>query len=84
MIEQDFIYFFICIVVQAVTRSPPATGILSSHLGHFMWVSWWTKLGLDRFFLRSSHSTISILPVAVYDGCGIVAFVYWFGLKQYL
>ena len=24
------------------------------------------------------------LPVAVYDGCGIVVFVYWLRLKQYL
>ena len=24
------------------------------------------------------------MPVAVYDGCGIVAFVYWLRLKQYL
>ena len=23
------------------------------------------------------------MPVAVYDGCGIVAFVYWLRLKQY-
>ena len=25
-----------------------------------------------------------ISPVAVYDGCGSVAFVYWLRLKQYL
>ena len=24
------------------------------------------------------------MPVAVYEGCGFVAFVYWFRLKQYL
>ena len=27
---------------------------------------------------------IMCLPVAVYDGCGIVAFVYWLRLNQYL
>ena len=31
-------------------------------------------LGMNRFGL----------PVAVYDGCGIVTFVYWLRLKQYL
>ena len=30
-----------------------------------------------KFYVRCS-------PVAVYDGCGIVAFVYWLKLKQYL
>ena len=38
------------LVAQAVRRSPPTAGIPSSRLGHFMWVSWWTKRGLGRFF----------------------------------
>ena len=37
-------------MAQAVRRSPPTAGIPSSRLGHSMWVSWWTKRGLGRFF----------------------------------
>ena len=37
-------------MVQAVRLSPPTAGVPSSRLGHSMWVSWWTKLGLGRFF----------------------------------
>ena len=37
------------LMVQAVRRSPPTTGVPSSHLGHAMWVLWWTKRGLGRF-----------------------------------
>ena len=39
-----------CLMAQAVRRSPPTAGVPSSHLGHSMWVSWWTKQGLGRFF----------------------------------
>ena len=48
---------------------------------------------LETCFLRlpsrtcpcSEHSDYkNAAPVAVYDGCGIVAFVYWLRLKQYL
>ena len=38
------------LVAQAVRRSPPTAGDPSSRLGHSMWVSWWTKRGLGRFF----------------------------------
>ena len=38
------------LVAQAVRRSPPTAGVPSSRLGHSMWVSWWTKRGLGRFF----------------------------------
>ena len=38
------------LVTQAVKRSPPTAGVTSSRLGHFLWVSWWTKRGLVRFF----------------------------------
>ena len=38
------------LVAQAVRHSPPTTGVPSLHLGHSMWVSWWTKRGLGRFF----------------------------------
>ena len=45
-----------------VTHSPPTARVPSSHLGHSMWVSWWTKWSLGRFFsgfLLSSPSQIS-------------------------
>ena len=38
------------LVAQAVRRSPPTAGVPSSRLGPTMWVSWWTKRGLGRFF----------------------------------
>ena len=38
------------LVAQAVSRSPPTAGVPSSGLGHSMWVSWWMKRGLGRFF----------------------------------
>ena len=38
------------LVAQAVRRSPPSAGVPSSRLGSSMWVSWWTKRGLGRFF----------------------------------
>ena len=31
-------------------NSPPTAGVPSSLLGHSMWVLWWTKQGLGRFF----------------------------------
>ena len=37
-------------MAQAVRRSPPTAGVPSSRPGHPMWVSWWTKRGLGRFF----------------------------------
>ena len=54
-------------MAQAVRRSPPTAGVPSSRLGHSMWVSWWMKRGLGRFFSGFSpvfpyhkfHSTIS-------------------------
>ena len=39
------------VVAQAVRRTPPIVGISSSRLDHSMWVSWWTKCSLGRFFL---------------------------------
>ena len=36
------------LVAKAVRRSPPTAGVPSS--SHSMWVSWWTKRGLGRFF----------------------------------
>ena len=53
------------LVAQAVRRSPPTAGVPSSRLGHSMWVSWWTKLGLGRFFsgfLPCSPTTNFIPP----------------------
>ena len=43
---------FFCggLVAQAVRRSPPTPGVPSSRLGTSMWVSWWPKRGLGRFF----------------------------------
>ena len=38
------------LVAQAVRRSPPTAGVPSSRIGPSMWVSWWTKRGLSRFF----------------------------------
>ena len=37
-------------MAQAVRRSPPTAGVPNSSLGHSMWVSWWTKRSLSRFF----------------------------------
>ena len=43
--------FKVCgLVAQAIRRQPPTAGAPSSRLGHSMWVSWWTKRGLGRFF----------------------------------
>ena len=52
-------------VAQMVTCSPPTAGVLSSHLGHSMWVLWWMKRGLVRIFLgflQFSPSTNFIPP----------------------
>ena len=38
------------LVAQEVRRSPPTAGVPSSRLGPSIWVSWWTKRGLGRFF----------------------------------
>ena len=38
------------LVAQAVRSSPPTAGVPSSRLGPSIWVSWWTKWGLGRFF----------------------------------
>ena len=37
-------------VAQAVRRLPSTAGVSSSSLRHSMWVSWWTKQSLGRFF----------------------------------
>ena len=37
-------------MAQAVRRSPSTAGVPSSRLGSSMWVSWWTKRDLGRFF----------------------------------
>ena len=37
-------------MAQAVKRSPSTAGVSSSRLGPSMWISWWTKLDLGRFF----------------------------------
>ena len=53
------------LVAQAVRHSPPTAGVPSSHLGHSMWVLWWTKWGLGRFFtgfLPFSPTTNFISP----------------------
>ena len=39
-------------------RSPPTSGVPSSRLGPSMWVSWWTKRGLGRFFTGFSRFPI--------------------------
>ena len=52
-------------MAQAVRRSPPTAGVPSLHLGHSMWVSWWTKWGLGKFFagfLPFSPTTDFISP----------------------
>ena len=38
-------------MAQAVIRSPHTAGVPNSRPGHSMWVSWWTKWNLGRFFL---------------------------------
>ena len=37
-------------MAQALRHLPPIAGVLSSHLSHSMWVSWWTKRSLGTFF----------------------------------
>ena len=52
-------------LAQAVRRSPTTAGVPSSRLGPSMWVSWWTKRGLGKFFtgfLPFSPSTNFIPP----------------------
>ena len=52
-------------MAQAVRRSPPTAGVPSARLGPSIWVSWWTKRGLGRFFtgfLTFSPTTNFILP----------------------
>ena len=42
-------------------------------------------IDFDRILTCDSLSLLqNSAPVAVYDGCGSVAFVYWLRLKQYL
>ena len=47
---KQILYIHSGLVAQAVRRSPPTAGVPSSHLGPSMWVSWWTKRGLGKFF----------------------------------
>ena len=47
-------------MAKAVRCSPAIAGVLSSHLGYSMRVSWWTKMSPRRFlsgFLRFSPAT---------------------------
>ena len=50
-------------VGQADRCSSPTAGVPSSRLDHSIWVSWWTKRSLGRFFLgfpcHKFHPTIS-------------------------
>ena len=46
----DYYIFWGGLVAQAVRRSPPTAGVPNSRLGPSMWVSWWTKRGLGKFF----------------------------------
>ena len=55
------------LVAQAVRRSPPTTGVPSSHLGPSMWVSWWTKRGLGRFFTGFGQDFHGVSPVFPYQ-----------------
>ena len=52
------------LVAQAVRRSPPTAGVPSSRLGPSMWVSWWAKRGLGRFFMEflQFSSTTNFIP----------------------
>ena len=53
------------LVAQAVRHLPPTAGVPSSRLGPSMWVSWWMKRGLGRFFtgfLQFSPTTNFIPP----------------------
>ena len=52
-------------MAQAVRRSPPTAGVPSTRLGPSMWVLWWTKRALGRFFtgfLQFSPTTNFIPP----------------------
>ena len=54
-------------MAQTDRRLLPTAGVLSLHLSHSMWISWWVKWSLGRFFLGVSpifpyhkfHSIIS-------------------------
>ena len=54
---------------QAVRRSPPTAGVPSSRFGHSMWVSWWMKRGLGRFFsgFISFSPTTNFIPPFLYS-----------------
>ena len=57
-------------LAQAVRRSPPTAGVSSSHLGYSIWISWWTKLGLDRFlsgFLPVPPTEISFQYFSIFN-----------------
>ena len=51
-------------MAHAVRRSSPTAGVPSLRLGHSMWVSWWTKWGLGRFFAGFLHfsPTTNFIP----------------------
>ena len=61
-------------MAQAVRHSPPTAEVPSSRLGHSMWVLWWTKRGLGRFFmgfLPFSPTTNFIPPFLISSFCFI-------------
>ena len=54
-------------MAHAVSCSSPTTGVLSLHLDHSMWVSWWRKQGLGRFLSRCTpkYLTLSLYAITV-------------------
>ena len=53
------------LVAQSVRRSPRTAGVPSSRLGHSIWVSWWTKRDLGRFFtgFLPFYPTTNFIPL---------------------
>ena len=46
-------------MAQVIRCLPPTTGVLSSHIGHSLWVLWWAKWKLGRFFSGFSSFPLS-------------------------
>ena len=53
-------------VTQAIRHSHPTTGVPSSHLGHFMRFSRWTKLSQGRFLARFLPFSLTTNPIPPY------------------
>ena len=66
-------------------RSSPDARVPSSHLGHSMWVLWWTKRGLGRFitrFLPFSPATNSFHHFLTLVSCTLFHSTLWWYVRR--